>query len=162
VNKPTDRTAVPLRAVTPGYFSLMRLPTTQGRDFRSSDARNAPNVAIVNQGLVDRYFGATDPIGKKIWSGGRDRPATEIVGVVANGRTGDLTRAPEPEIYLSLWQASAFRTWSFEPPAIRGRSSRRSGANCTMSIRPWPWSTSGRSRTCAPNRWHHGSSHANC
>ena len=28
--------------------------------------------------------------------------------MVTNGRTDDLTRPPEPEIYLSLWQASAF------------------------------------------------------
>jgi putative ABC transport system permease protein len=28
--------------------------------------------------------------------------------VVSNGRTGDLAQEPEPEIYLSLWQASAF------------------------------------------------------
>ena len=27
---------------------------------------------------------------------------------MTNGRTGDLTQAAEPEIYLSLWQASAF------------------------------------------------------
>jgi putative ABC transport system permease protein len=39
---------------------------------------------------------------------GRQRPATEIVGLVANGRTADLTQTAAPEIYLSLWQASAF------------------------------------------------------
>ena len=27
---------------------------------------------------------------------------------MANSRTDDLTRAPEPELYLSLWQAGAF------------------------------------------------------
>jgi putative ABC transport system permease protein len=32
----------------------------------------------------------------------------EIVGVVSNSRTNDLTHAAEPEIYLCLWQASAF------------------------------------------------------
>jgi ABC-type antimicrobial peptide transport system permease subunit len=30
------------------------------------------------------------------------------VGVVANARTDDLSRAPEPEIYLCFWQAQAF------------------------------------------------------
>ena len=39
---------------------------------------------------------------------GRQRPGTEIVGVVANGRTDDLTQAATPEVYLSFWQASAF------------------------------------------------------
>ena len=47
-------------------------------------------------------------IGRKIWGNGRHKPATEIVGVVANGRTDDLTQAASPEIYLSLWQATAF------------------------------------------------------
>ncbi len=32
----------------------------------------------------------------------------EIVGEIANGRTDDLTQEPSPEIYLPLWQASAF------------------------------------------------------
>jgi len=32
----------------------------------------------------------------------------EIVGVVSNARTDDLTRASEPEIYYSLWQRGAF------------------------------------------------------
>ena len=52
--------------------------------------------------------GSANSIGKKIWLGGRQRSPNEIVGVVTNSRTGDLTQAAEPEIYLSLWQASAF------------------------------------------------------
>jgi putative ABC transport system permease protein len=79
-----------------------------GRDFRSSDIRNAPGVAVVNQAFVDRYFPQSNAIGKKIWFGRTDRPPNEIVGIVSNARTSDLTKAAEPEIYLSLWQASAF------------------------------------------------------
>jgi hypothetical protein len=62
----------------------------------------------VNKAFADRYFPGSSAIGRKFWTGGRDRPATEIVGVVANSRTADLTQDAEPEIYLSLWQASAF------------------------------------------------------
>ncbi|HEY1336709.1 MAG TPA: FtsX-like permease family protein [Bryobacteraceae bacterium] len=79
-----------------------------GREFHSTDTRGAPGVAIVNQCLADRYFPHANPIGKKLWLSGRDRPATEIVGVVVNSRTGDLAQAPEPQIYLALWQAPAF------------------------------------------------------
>jgi putative ABC transport system permease protein len=107
-SKASDQIALPLRSVTPDYFKLLGLGISDGRDFRSTDARNAPNVAVVNQALSDRYFPHANPIGKKLWLGGRQRPATEIIGVVANGRTDDLTQAAEPEIYLSLWQASAF------------------------------------------------------
>jgi len=95
--------------VTPGYFNILRMSITEGRDFRDSDTRNAPAVAIVNRALADRYFSGGSAIGKKVWRfGGRQQPPTEIIGVVANSRTGDLTRPPEPEIYLSLWQAGAF------------------------------------------------------
>jgi putative ABC transport system permease protein len=104
----TDRIAIPLRSATEGYFKLLRLPILEGRDIRSSDHRKAPEVAVVNKAFADRYFPGSSAIGRKFWTAGRDRPATEIVGVVANGRTADLTQDAEPEIYLSLWQASAF------------------------------------------------------
>ena len=106
--KASDKALIPLRSVTPGYFSLLGQSISRGRDFLSTDARNSPGVAVVNQALVDKYFPHADPIGKKIWGFGRQRPAMEIVGVVENGRTDDLTRLPEPEVYLPLWQAQAF------------------------------------------------------
>ena len=108
VTTSSDRIALPLRSVTPGYFTLLGLTIADGRDFRSTDNRTAPAVAVVNQALADRYFVGTRAIGKKLWLGGRDRPPTEIVGIVGNARTEDLTQMPRPEIYLSLWQASAF------------------------------------------------------
>jgi putative ABC transport system permease protein len=110
VSKPSDRVALSLRAATPGYFSLLGLAISDGRDFRDTDNRTAPSVAVVNQALADRYFPSGRAVGKKLQLSlfGPNRPATQIVGIVANARTGDLTRAPEPEIYLSLWQASAF------------------------------------------------------
>jgi putative ABC transport system permease protein len=97
-----------LRAVTEDYFNLLGLPILDGRDFRSTDIRHAPSVAVVNQALADRYFPHAAAVGKKLWLGERKEPPTEIVGVVADGRTDDLTRAGEPEIYLPLWQANAF------------------------------------------------------
>ena len=111
ISKPSDAVALPVRSVTPGYFDLLRIPLTEGRDFRASDAnanKAAPRVAIVNRALADRYFPGTSAIGKKLWQGTRQQPPLEIVGVVANSRTDDLTRTPEPELYLSLWQAGAF------------------------------------------------------
>ncbi|MGB2592730.1 MAG: ABC transporter permease [Candidatus Acidiferrum sp.] len=106
--KESEKTALPLRAVTEDYFKLMGVRLLSGREFRSSDAFQAPNVAIVNKAFAERYFPRGDVIGRKFWLDGRDKPGTEIVGEVANSRTDDLTLAASPEIYLSLWQASAF------------------------------------------------------
>ncbi len=108
VTTPRDRVSQSMRSVTPGYFDLMGVPILEGRDFRDSDTQKEPRVAIVNQAFADKYFPGSRPIGKHLWRGPRDQPADEIVGVVGNARTADLTRAPQPEVYLSLWQSSAF------------------------------------------------------
>lgn len=106
--KPSDQIIVPMRAVTPDYFKLLGLAISDGRDFRDSDSGKMVNVAIVNQAFADRYFPRANSIGKKIWVEGRQQPPAAIIGVIVNGRTDDLTQVAEPEIYLSLWQASAF------------------------------------------------------
>ncbi len=106
--KESDKAALPLRAVTPDYFKLMGMALMGGREFRSTDDNKAPNVAIVNQAFADRYFPHGNVIGRKFWMNGRDKPATEIVGQIANARTDDLTQAASPEVYMPLWQAQAF------------------------------------------------------
>ena len=108
VMKPSDRIALPLRSVTPGYFDLLGLKLVEGRDVRDTDDRKAPAVAVVNQALADRYFAGTPRSARSCGSAdatGR-RPTSSASS--ANARTGDLTRAPTPEVYLSLWQSTAF------------------------------------------------------
>jgi putative ABC transport system permease protein len=106
--KESDKTALPLRAVTPDYFKLMGEELLEGREFRSTDDDKAAKVAIVNRAFADRYFPHQSPIGRKFWLDGRDKAGTEIVGEIADSRTDDLTEAASPEIYLPLWQAHAF------------------------------------------------------
>ena len=106
--KESDKTALPMRAATPDYFKLMGIDFLDGRGFRATDDDKAPKVAIVNQAFSDRYFPQSSAIGRKIWFDGRDKPGIEIIGEIANGRTDDLTQKASPEIYLPLWQATAF------------------------------------------------------
>jgi putative ABC transport system permease protein len=49
--KESEKTALPLRAVTEDYFKL-GVGMLGGREFRSSDEGKRPSVAIVNQGAV--------------------------------------------------------------------------------------------------------------
>jgi putative ABC transport system permease protein len=105
---PGDPLILPARSVTPGYFELLGLDMVRGRDIRSADTGGETGVAVINEAFVERYFPDTDPLGKRIWTRGRERPASQVVGVVENARTDDLTQAAEPEIYLSLWQNGAF------------------------------------------------------
>ena len=106
--KESDKIALPMRAVTPDYFKLMGMPLVDGREFRSADDDKAPGVAIVNQAFVHRFFPNGDAIGRKFWLGSRNNPPNTIVGEIADGRTDDLTQQASPEVYLPLWQASAF------------------------------------------------------
>lgn len=108
VKRESDKLSFPLRSVTSDYFKLMGMARLDGRGFRSTDAGNDATVAIVNQAFADRYFPHQNAIGKKLWLDGRQHPSTAVIGVVANSRTDDLTQRPEPEIYLSFWQAGAF------------------------------------------------------
>ena len=108
VISPGDLVSLPIRAVTTGYFALLGIPIVVGRDFRPTDDGKATRVAIVNQTLANRYFSNGTAVDKKIWGAGRNRPAFNIVGVVADSRPDDLTKSAEPELYVPLWQATAF------------------------------------------------------
>ena len=80
----------------------------EGRAFRASDGPDAPRVAIVNATLARRYYADRNPVGAHLrFAGSTDKPL-EIVGVVADTRTEDLSQPAEPEIYLPFWQSGAF------------------------------------------------------
>ena len=105
--KLTDRINVPLRSITQDYFDVMGMTIAEGRAFRESDGPDTPRVAIVNEALARRYYDGRHAIGAQLQFAGNDKPL-EIVGVVADTRTDDLSTTPEPEIYLPFWQAGAF------------------------------------------------------
>jgi putative ABC transport system permease protein len=82
-----------------------------GRDFAPTDDDGAPEVAIINQTLADRYFRGENPIGKtlqvRVQMTGRVFPKKEIVGVVGDtrlGTLGALEREAQPQIYFPATQ----------------------------------------------------------
>ena len=107
LERPGERLSLPMRSVTPGYFDLLGQTIVAGRDFENGDTRESPLVAVVNEAFVDRHLPGLTAVGRQLIQRS-DRPPYRIVGVVSNGRTEDLTQAAEPEVYASLWQASAF------------------------------------------------------
>jgi putative ABC transport system permease protein len=86
----------------------MGMRMEQGRAFRATDGPSQPRVAIVNATLARRYYSGRNPVGAHLtFSGSADKPL-EIVGVVADTRTEQLSQPAEPEIYLPFWQSGAF------------------------------------------------------
>jgi predicted permease len=88
--------------VSDGYFSAMGTALRAGRDFGPQDAPGSTPVAIVNEALAGRYFGASSAIGQRVRLGGRG--SLEIVGVVASAKYVTLREADVPTIYTNALQ----------------------------------------------------------
>jgi predicted permease len=110
--KPTPSQPLPsagFNVVSPGYFETMKIPIREGRAFRDADADGSLRVAIVNEAMVKHYWPSEDPIGKQITIQRDNRSdVAEIVGVVRNSRTddlsgpiGDYVYAPWAQNYIS-------------------------------------------------------------
>jgi putative ABC transport system permease protein len=103
-----DKLAVPTRSVTPDYFATLGLTLAEGRGFRAGDTRGAPMVAVINQALAERCFPGGNAVGRKLRFPGNQTNLIEVIGIMANARTDELTDAAEPELYFSFWQSGAF------------------------------------------------------
>lgn len=85
----------------PGYFAALGIPLLAGRTFDDRDRADAPLVVVVNQAVVDRYYGGRSPVGDRLKLGGpdADAPWFEIVGVVGATRNRGLDQDPYPEVF---------------------------------------------------------------
>lgn len=96
---PTDE--VRNRPVSPRYFETLGIALLRGRTFTADDRSTSPAVAVVNDALAKRYFGAEDPIGRQAVMWGKPRT---IVGVVKGERFGGPQADAEPALYTPLAQ----------------------------------------------------------
>jgi putative ABC transport system permease protein len=91
------------KTIVPGYFAAIGLPLVRGRDFAASDTASAPPVAIINETIAQKYFGETDPIGRRIAFDNPQRNPkagwSTIVGVVRDEKQDSLGKAVAPEVY---------------------------------------------------------------
>jgi predicted permease len=84
--------------VSSQYFETLGQSLVRGRDFDERDNKNGPRVAIVNEKLVQHYFGGRDPIGRKVRQG---RSEVEIAGVVTDSRDHGVREGPADTVYMS-------------------------------------------------------------
>jgi predicted permease len=101
-----------INAVTPGYFSALRVPLIEGRLLGERDGANAPYSVVVNQAFVRRFLEKEDPIGKRFDSGlfpGSGGPHTwTIVGVIGDTKQRGLASDIMPEVTASALQWPQF------------------------------------------------------
>jgi putative ABC transport system permease protein len=99
------------------FFRTFGVAIRRGRAFTAQDKENSQPVAVVNETLARRFFPNEDPVGKTIWMGPPEhllgpeaqRPENrflrrEIVGVVADVKSGSLNQPVAPLVYSPFYQ----------------------------------------------------------
>lgn len=90
-------------AVDDNYFSTLGVPILAGRVFTATDAPKAPEVAVINHFMAEKYWPGQNPLGKTVRIESGNRLVT-IVGVAADGKYVDIDEAPRPFMYFDLNQ----------------------------------------------------------
>jgi putative ABC transport system permease protein len=101
---PDDYT-VTKAAVSPRYFSTMRIPL-RGRDFGDDDRLTSPGVAIVSEAAARQLWPNEDAIGKRVSLESKPGPADwlTVIGVAGDIRQAGVMRPVVPAVYQSYAQ----------------------------------------------------------
>ena len=90
-------------AVTPEYFSTLRIPLRAGRPFQEADDETSTPVVIVNGTLADRYLGgAQRALGRRISVGGGEWRT--VVGVASDVKYLRINEVPRSYVYVPFLQ----------------------------------------------------------
>jgi putative ABC transport system permease protein len=94
-----------MNGFSPGYFSTMKIPMLEGRDFTIADAMEQSRVVIVNKQFADHFFKGGSAVGKRVgWGGGpRSKLTMEIVGVVANSLYEGPREGVHRQVFVPKW-----------------------------------------------------------
>jgi putative ABC transport system permease protein len=93
--------------VTPGFLPTLDVQLLKGRHFTDQDGAGSPRVAIVDEGLAQRYWPNDDPIGKRITRGDPADSSTqwiEVIGVVRHTMHEGLDGDRRVQVYFPLKQ----------------------------------------------------------
>jgi len=114
------------QVISAGYFRTLGLAVRKGRSLTEDDRQGSTPVVIINHRLAEKFFAASDPLGKRLLISelvpGRNEPsgpvAFEIVGIVNDVKNSRVSEPSRPEIYISYRQAP----WTSEYLLVRSRS----------------------------------------
>jgi len=105
VSNGAEKPNVLRQGVSSDYFRMMAVPVVRGRAITEQDTESNAWVAVVNQEFARRFWRNEDPIGRVVqFDDSPDEKPRQIVGIVGNVHQFSLTRAPEPEVYVSYQQ----------------------------------------------------------
>jgi putative ABC transport system permease protein len=111
-----NRQSCGFKMVQADYFKVLGIQIVKGRPFTDRDVKGAPPVAIINQVMAKRFFADQDPIGQRLLIQeivpgkpqlGSEIP-WEIVGIIADERTGGLEGTTRAGVYVPMEQSPTF------------------------------------------------------
>ena len=111
---PGESLEIDANIVGPRYFTDLRMPIVQGRDFDERDREGAPCVAVVNEAFARRYFrDRGSPLGKHLARFDESgKQMCDIVGVVQDDRWQSLQAQLRPFYWLALMQSHRSRMYA--------------------------------------------------
>lgn len=95
-----------------GYFRTLGIPIVRGRAMSETDVEGARRVAVVNQTLVKKYFGAEDPIGRQIKVDrlqGAPGALFEVIGVMRDAKNDGIKDPVIPELVVPYTLTGDYR-----------------------------------------------------
>ncbi|MCI0489614.1 MAG: ABC transporter permease [Blastocatellia bacterium] len=100
--------------VAPAYFATMGVLLVAGREFTIQDTAESQKVAVINESLARRYFGDSNPVGRRMMFGAGNRPLDiEIVGVVKDSKHASVRDEAERFVYTPYTQRSSIGQMTF-------------------------------------------------
>jgi predicted permease len=99
---PRESVQAEAAVITPGYLEVAGMRLLRGRDFGEEDKAGNPEVVLVTQSFVDRFWPGEAGIGKSITFG--NGTVREVVGVVADVLYRDLASDVEPHLWFPFGQ----------------------------------------------------------
>jgi putative ABC transport system permease protein len=124
---PGESVAAGYGQISPGYFTTLKTPLLQGRDFTERDNTNTPPVAIVDETFVKNFKLGAMPVGRRINIGDGTENA-EIVGVVKDIKRVAMAEPARGEMYRPYAQ----NCWGFLTLIVR---TQRHPSDMTRAIR---------------------------
>jgi putative ABC transport system permease protein len=108
-----NRSGAGFKQVGASYFHTIGMKLVKGRGFSDRDVKGSSPVMVINQTMASRFFAGQEPIGQRILVQEivPGRPALgpeipwEIVGVVADEKTGSLDGNAQAGMYVPIEQS---------------------------------------------------------
>jgi predicted permease len=99
--KPGEDLDVPIVRISPDYFSTMKIPVLQGREFTNQDDAKAEPVAIINEAMAQRFWPGQNALGRRFRDSGRWRT---VVGIVKTGKYYSINEPAQPMFFTPYLQ----------------------------------------------------------